>query len=276
MMDPKPLPILVTADSLRNEFETRSNAPRILPAQFDANTYKMNHLRAVLIPDSTVDSTPEQFFSRQFQAELEIPKLITHLEKHPSRSATGEDARDVPSAWLKATTVGILKPGKPATDPASYRLVVLESCGLKGLTTLVHMRITEWSNARKLIPPWQNGFREKFRTNNNPFILRCAKEWASANGRTLYVAYVDFSNAFPWTDQETLWLKLRKLGMSGPIFDGLRMLYGKMEYHVKHGDTTSEHYKALLGLLTGDPASPGLWNLFLSDLLSMKAFIVLY
>jgi hypothetical protein len=40
------------------------------------------------------------------------------------------------------------------------------------LQMLIHRRITQWAAARGLIPDWQNGFREKYRTNNNPFVLR--------------------------------------------------------------------------------------------------------
>lgn len=47
------------------------------------------------------------------------------------------------------------------------------------------------------------------------------------------------------------------------------MLYKKMAYYVRHGDTESAEFKALIGLLTGDPASPILWNLFLADLKMM-------
>jgi hypothetical protein len=56
------------------------------------------------------------------------------------------------------------------------------------------------------------------------------------------------------------------MGRAGKIFDWLRMLYKHMAYYVKHGDTVSAQFKAFIGLLTGDPASPILWNLFLSDL----------
>lgn len=37
-------------------------------------------------------------------------------------------------------------------------------------------------------------------------------------------------------------------------------------YVVRSGDETSEPFKALVGILIGDPASPTLWNLFMSDL----------
>ncbi|PBK79389.1 hypothetical protein ARMGADRAFT_950941, partial [Armillaria gallica] len=63
-----------------------------------------------------------------------------------------------------------------------------------------------------------NGFRSGYRTNNNPLILRCAIESVKAQRKPLYVAVVDATNAFPSTDRATLWLKLQRLGMGGPIF----------------------------------------------------------
>lgn len=86
-----------------------------------------------------------------------------------------------------------------------------------------------------------------YRTNNNPFILRCIKEWARAKNLTVFVAAVDATNAFPSTDHPTLWLKLLNMGMGGALFDWLRMLYQKMEYYVRHGDRNSAEFKVSLG-----------------------------
>ncbi len=168
--------------------------------------------------------------------------------------------------WLTSVIVGILKKGKPANEPESYRVISLECCLLKMATMIVHKRLAEWAESMNLLPDWQNGFRPGYRTLNNAFILRCAIEWAKAEGHPLYVAMVDATNAFPSTDHATLWLKLIEMGAGGPIFDWLRFLYEKMEYCVRHGDETSELFKSLMGLLTGDPASPILWNLFMADL----------
>jgi hypothetical protein len=38
---------------------------------------------------------------------------------------------------------------------------------------------------------------------------------------------------------------------------------------IVNGDMESAEFKAFIGLLTGDPASPILWNLFLADLVMM-------
>lgn len=62
------------------------------------------------------------------------------------------------------------------------------------------MRIRAWVEKRNILPDSQNGFREKYRTHNNSFILRCAIDRPRAEGKTLYVAFVDLKNVSPSTD----------------------------------------------------------------------------
>ncbi|EPS95417.1 hypothetical protein FOMPIDRAFT_1085762, partial [Fomitopsis schrenkii] len=50
------------------------------------------------------------------------------------------------------------------------------------------------------------------------------------------------------------------------LFDWLRVLYARLRYVVHHDGHASDLFRALAGILIGDPASPILWNLFLSDL----------
>jgi hypothetical protein len=76
------------------------------------------------------------------------------------------------------------------SDPDSYKIIALESWVLKLLTLLINKRITKWVIAHGHIPDYQDGFREGYRTNNNPFISRCVKEWGRAKGHTVYVASV--------------------------------------------------------------------------------------
>jgi hypothetical protein len=59
------------------------------------------------------------------------------------------------------------------------------------------------------------------------------------------------------------------MGMAGPVSDWLRTTYMSMGYYVRHGDASSTEFKALIGLLTSDPASPVLWNLFMADLVML-------
>jgi ribonuclease HI len=289
LADPKPVAPLVSLEALKISFMTRMNPLDPLPQSFNTAHLEFNKVLNANIPEQTVDSTPEQFFSHPFSvSEIELAK--DRLRKHSKASATGIegisymdiqdmdndelvhlvnsclDSNDAPSIWFSTLLTGVLKKGKPASNPDSYRTIGLESCLLKLVTLLIHLRLTEWASARAIIPPSQNGFRETYRTNNNAFILRCSIDKARSLGKTLYVGSVDISNAFPSTEHATMWVKLLRHGAGGKIFDWLRMLYQRMAYVVRLGSSLSESFKALIGILIGDPASPTLWNLFLADL----------
>jgi hypothetical protein len=109
-----------------------------------------------------------------------------------------------PGPWLLALIIGIVKAHKPAEDPDSYRLIAFQSCLLKCATWLCDRRVRAWADVYHILPDSQNGFRAHYRTTNNAFILRCAIDRANADGKLLYVAFVDFSNAFPSTDMPTV------------------------------------------------------------------------
>ena len=170
-----------------------------------------------------------------------------------------------PESWLLATLAAAPKKGKGGGDPAGYRNIGLESCLLKTLTFLIERRLREWARDVGAIPEEQNGFRAGFRTENNLFALRVATEQAAADGRTLWVAYVDIANAFPSVDHAALWAKLHDMGARGPILDWLRMLYRELRYRVRFQGEESDVFAAGAGILIGDPASPILWALFFSD-----------
>ena len=141
-----------------------------------------------------------------------------------------------------------------------------ESCLLKLFTLIIEHRIREWAEKYGKLPPSQNGFREGFRTHNNSQVLRTAIDKTLAEGTQCYVAFVDLTNAFPSTDLSRLWTKIHAAGVRGPLFDWLRMLYTRMSYVVRSNGEVSSAFRSLLGLLTGDTASPILWNLYFADL----------
>jgi hypothetical protein len=49
------------------------------------------------------------------------------------------------------------------------------------------------------------------------------------------------------------------------MFDWLRELYARMRYVVRHENELPAEFKLLLGLLTGDTASPAFWDVFFAD-----------
>ncbi|KAF5383608.1 hypothetical protein D9615_003499 [Tricholomella constricta] len=287
-MDARPAETEVSLDVLTNELRARMNAPLEMPASFNREQLALNKVLAAALPTYGVDTTPDGLFSRAF-GEEEIAWGKNHVRTHTIDSATGADGytyrdimaipnakiaellnaclneMEIPSRWLASLVIGIPKPEKDRKAAVNYRLIVLECCLLKFFTLLIDRRVRDYAERHAIIPETQNGFREGYRTNNNPFILRTMTEKAKAEGTPLYIAYIDLKNAFPWTDRETLWVKLNTWGISGPIVNWLRKLYGSMTYMVRLDGDLSDRFQCNLGLLTGDPGSPGNWNIFLSD-----------
>jgi len=105
--------------------------------------------------------------------------------------------RDAPSLCLQSLLAGILKKNGDPFDARSYRAVALESCLLKFLTLIIHLKLSRVIEDAGILPDSQNGFLAGFQTNDNMFILRTCIERAFADSRNLHVAFVDVSDAFP-------------------------------------------------------------------------------
>ncbi|KAJ7737398.1 hypothetical protein B0H16DRAFT_1228379, partial [Mycena metata] len=81
LADPKPAPISVTADELKEVFEKRLNPPEVLPPQFDSAQHKINKILSTSMPDQTEDTTPEGFFTHAW-TENDMGRLKNHIRNH--------------------------------------------------------------------------------------------------------------------------------------------------------------------------------------------------
>lgn len=281
--DPIPVPL----DSIADTFRAHLNiAP--LPPHCDPLQRELIDLEAQAIPEKTVDVSCSRCFSRAI-TEVEVDDVKLKLRTKSARSAKGLDdlayralsgvstpllvkilnkaisERTIPTEWLRTILVALLKKDKDANNPASYRMVALESCFLKLLTLIFDWRLREWATQRDLLPPSQNGFRPGYLTPNNVHILRCAIDIAKSKRRPLYAAFIDLTNAFPSVDRPSLWVKMYKNGAAGPIFDWMRNLYSAMAYSVRVDGAFSNMFKSTVGILQGDPASPFAFLLYIAD-----------
>lgn len=217
LVSPRKKPPTVQLPDLASCFEKRMNAPEPPPKAFNMRFKQAAEDRARAIPTPSVNQSSDRTFDRMV-TEDDIAWAKDHLKSH-SRTAAGMDRvhydkiiniennvlcriineciehNDVPVVWLTTLIAAIPKRGKPLSEVNSYRTVGLESCFLKLICLLIQKRIYDWAEAKGIIPPSQNGFREKYRTNNNAFVLRCMIERARAEGRTLWVAFLDITHA---------------------------------------------------------------------------------
>lgn len=79
--------------------------------------------------------------------------------------------RSLPCIWHHAFAFPLLKPGKVATDPDSYRFIAL-TCNLcKVLERLVVRRLNYWLEDNGKLDDAQNGFRKSRSVTDNVVIL---------------------------------------------------------------------------------------------------------
>jgi hypothetical protein len=286
--DPRPKPAKVTVEAMSADFEARLNYPQVMPASFNAEQLAFNARMNKALRDPPPDMSPRRSCTRDITME-EIEAMKRHIKAHGLDTSMGVDGfsykdcleipneklllfflyclkhQDMPRFWLTCLLIGILKKDKDASEPSSYRLIALECCMLKMLTLIIDRRIREAAEDLGAIPTTQNGFQDNLRTNDNVFVLLCLIDKAESLGKPLYAAYLDLKNAFPGTDRSTLWVKLATMGISGPMIEWLRKLYDRIRYLVRLDGRFAPAFRSLLGILTGDPGSPQLWNLFMSD-----------
>ncbi|KAF9032298.1 hypothetical protein BDZ89DRAFT_900739, partial [Hymenopellis radicata] len=133
-----------------------------------------------------------------------------HLKAHAASPSCG---------FVKHTVLEVLDIDNELLCSLFNESIGLESRILKLLTLMTHKCLYTWALEIGAVPPSQNGFRPGRRTNNNMFILRTMIDQARAEGKVLWTAFVDISNAFPSTNHDALWIKLHKMGATGKIFD---------------------------------------------------------
>jgi hypothetical protein len=284
----EPLPVEIS--SVRNVFVGRMNPVDPAANGFDTNLHRVHTLLASQIPDVTNPGPGFEWMNELITTE-DVDEGKQYLKTKGSNSTPGWDGisqstimsidsekirdfanacvvtRGLPAVFILSLLIAILKRGRDRRDPNNYRAVALESCLLKFIMLLILLRFSKACRTANIIPPTQNGFRPHHHTSNNVFILRTAIETSRAQGKQLFVAFVDITNAFPSTDHPLLWLTLQDLNLTGRYFDWIRAVYQKLRYQVALDGQFSEEFQSLCGVLIGDPMSPLLWDLFMSGVL---------
>ncbi|KAJ7512650.1 hypothetical protein B0H11DRAFT_1653620, partial [Mycena galericulata] len=84
--DPKNRTVQVSAEELREVFESRLNPPEVLPEDFNLDERERHQRLADILPPRTSDTTPQRSFSRPFTIR-DIEEVKLHIRKHNLKSA---------------------------------------------------------------------------------------------------------------------------------------------------------------------------------------------
>ena len=110
----------------------------------------------------------------------------------------------MPSSWKGGLIRYLFKSGD-TTDLDNYRPVCLQDSVYKVVSAVLTDCLYRLVERHGLLSDTQEGFRRLRSTTRQAQSLQWAIDDARAKGSTLYVAYLDFANAFNSTDHAALW-----------------------------------------------------------------------
>ncbi|UYV80554.1 hypothetical protein LAZ67_19000572 [Cordylochernes scorpioides] len=174
-----------------------------------------------------------------------------------------------PTIWTKSIIHPIFKSGDK-DNPSNYRGIALISNFSKLFTTILRSRLNEWVERRNVIPENQAGFRRGRSCVDLIFTLTSLIQLSLRKKRgKLYVFFVDLRKAFDTVPHSLLWKNLTNLGVSYQFIHAIRNYYEQATVAVRWRGSITENIKIHSGVLQGEPLSPLLFILFMTDLIKM-------
>jgi hypothetical protein len=189
--------------------------------------------------------------------------------------------QQIPAVWKVARITPIFKDGDP-TDPGRYRMIAVSSALYRLYANVLRCLIFPWCKAAKAVPDTQFGFYPGRNTMHPIFILRHLTQLraqyrkftarypaleAEGTDGCMYMAFVDFTQAYDHIPRDLLWHHLEnKVCLPAPLLAALKSLYENDQYMVVDGTSRSQNVQPNKGVKQGCPLSPLLFALYISDM----------
>ena len=170
-----------------------------------------------------------------------------------------------PTSWSESVMFFLHKKGCRSL-PSNYRTISIENPFLKAFMSLLTKRFYSFAESNSLLPDLQFGFRKHRSCLSAASLLYDLAYSRLQMKKRTYVCFVDFSKAFDSVSRPLLFQKLQILGFPHQLCLLLERLYSNIQIRVRSGSTLSSAFKTSVGTLQGDPLSPLLFSLFISDL----------
>ena len=172
----------------------------------------------------------------------------------------------VPSQWRTAKVTPVLKKGKPAGLPSSYRPISLTSCLGKIAERMVNNRLYHWLEENKILNKNQAGFRKKSRTEDQLFRMIQNIIDGFQEGKTTTAVFIDLQQAYDRVWKKGLLLKMQKMGIHGKMLSWIQAFLSNRTIQTTFDKATSGKLTVEEGLPQGSSLSCTLFLIFINDL----------
>lgn len=173
----------------------------------------------------------------------------------------------IPAEWKHAVVVPILKPGKEASSPDSYRPIALTAVMCKVMERMVTDRLVYYLERQDYFAPHQSGFRLGRGTMDAVLGLDRDIKRALVNREVVVAVFLDIERAYDMLWKEGLVLKLYDAGIRGRMLNWIREFLVDRTIQVKVGGVLSDTVAVDNGTPQGSVISPVLFNIMVNDML---------
>jgi len=172
----------------------------------------------------------------------------------------------LPKEWKHAVVIPVLKPGKEASDPGSYRPIALTAVICKIMERMVTNRLVYFLETRGCFVDVQNGFRNGRSTMESVVVLDQDIKRAFNNKEVVVSVFLDIEKAYDSLWKEGLMIKIFDLGVRGRMFNWIKDFLMKRTIQVKVGNVSSKTVGIENGTPQGSVISPVLFNIMINDI----------
>jgi len=157
---------------------------------------------------------------------------------------------------------------KETTDPASYRGIYLNDTLAKLFEGLLIARLTTHTELLNTLTDSQFGTKPNTQIHDAIYSLSAIIQHNKYTlDKPTYVAFVDYSTAYPTVYRDGLSSTLLKNEIRGNMWCHLRTRFDKIKLRVLHPGISARHIVDILrGLPEGSHFSPTLFGIFVADL----------
>ena len=177
----------------------------------------------------------------------------------------------LPKSWKVAEVFTLLKPGKPADNPDSYRPISLTPHSGKIFERIINARLTHYLEKNNVIPDVQSGFR-RFRctTDNLTYLTERMKKTLRHKNNHMFATFFDVHKAFDRMWHVKLLDQLKKIGINGNLYFIIKNFLSDRYMQVKQGSDLSDTQKLDMGTPQGAVLSPTLFSIMLHDITEVR------
>ena len=172
----------------------------------------------------------------------------------------------VPKAWKLATIAPILKNGKRADKPQSYRPISLTSCIGKLCERMINNRLYWYLESTGKISQAQAGFRTKSRTEDQLFRLTQRILDGFQKEQHTTAVFIDLQQAYDRVWRKGLYLKMQNMGIKGKLYRWIKSFLTDRLIETNINDSLSSKEVLEEGLPQGSSLSCTLFLIFINDL----------